>query len=182
MSLNKIITILIIFTITSCAGPNPNPGERTTDVAWHSSNFDKAFKTAKPIAERGLPWAQLRLGIFYENGWGTKKNSKTAESWYKKALTQKAKGGWANGRLIGAIGRSGYFNQNSDALIAEYLLAQLYYTNNRSLDDAYKHVNNVIKESKGVDIFFCCEFMGGRRFTQGQFIELKNKIEKKLNK
>lgn len=124
----------------------------------------------------------IKIRYFYENGWGAKKNPKKAESWYKKALIQKAKGGWANGRLIGAIGKSGYFNQNSDALIAEYLLAQLYYTNNRNLDEAYKHVNNVIEESEGHDIFFCCEFMGGRRFTQGQFKELKSKIEKKLEK
>lgn len=182
MSLNKIIILSAILLIASCSGPNPNPGERTTDMAWHSNKFDIAFQTAKPHAENGEPWAQLRLGIFYQNGWGIKADNKKAEYWYKKASLQKANGGWANGRIIGAIGKSGYFNQNSDAIIAEYLIAQLYYENNKNLKESYQYINNVIKDSKGFNIFFCCEFAGGRSFTQEQFMTLKRKIEKKLHK
>jgi len=182
MILNKIITLSIIFIMTSCAGPNPNPGERRVDMGWHYSNFDKAFQTAKPHAEKGEPWAELRLGIFYQNGWGIKADNDKAEYWYKKASMHKAEGGWANGKIIGAFGRSGYFNQNSDAIIAEYLLAQLYYENNKNVKKSYEYINNVIEKSKGFRIFFCCEFAGGRSFTQEQFTTLKDKIEKRLNK
>jgi len=176
-----IITLYFMAFVTACAGPNPNPGERTTDIAWTTSKFQRAFNVAKPRAEAGQPWAQLRLGIFYENGWGIPKDITKAELWYKKALTQKAKGNWAEGQLIGATGKSGYFNQNSDAKIAEFNLAQLYYTNNKNLNDALFHINNVLKESNGKSIFFCCEFAGGRYFDQEQFTDLKQKIEKKLN-
>ncbi|HTF99570.1 MAG TPA: sel1 repeat family protein, partial [Nitrospirota bacterium] len=104
-----------------------------------------------------------------------------AEFWYRKAMAQKATGAWAEGKLAGAAGKAGYFNQNSDARIAEFNLTQLYYYNDKNLSEALRMINNVIQESAGSSIFFCCEFAGGRYFTQKQFVELKEKIEKKLN-
>lgn len=171
---------LLIIAATGCAGPNPNPGERTTDLAWTSSDFKRAFEVANPRAEAGEPWAQLRLGILYENGWGTDKDIEKAEYWYKKAAAQKATGDWAEGKLVGAVGKSGYFNQNSDARIAQFNLAQLYYTNSRNLLEARNLIDTVIQESDSKAVFFCCEFSGGRYFTQSQFLDLKQKIEKKL--
>ena len=99
----------------------------------------------------------------------------------KKAIAQKVQGNWAEGKLVGATGQAGYFNQNNDARIAEFNLAQLYCTNNKNLNEALNHINNVIKESNGNSVFFCCEFAGGRSFTQDQFTELKHKIKEKLN-
>lgn len=168
--------------LTACAGPNPNPGERTTDKALLSGKFERAFEIAEKRAKAGEPWAQLRVAICFENGWGTKKDIVQAEHWYKKTINQKASGDWANGKLVGAIGKSGYFNQNSDARIAEFNLAQLYYQNNGDLNKAKELVDNVIKESEGKSIFFCCEFAGSRYFDQKQFIELRDKINEKLSK
>ena len=176
-----IILSIFLSIVVGCAGPNPNPGERTTDMAWTSNNFQRAFELAKPRAEAGEPWAQLRLGIFYENGWGTEVDVSKAEYWYKKAIAQKGQDDWAEGKLVGATGKAGYFNQNSDARIAEFNLAQLYYTNNKNLNKALNHINNVIRESKGNSVFFCCEFAGGRYFDQSQFAELKQNIEEKLS-
>lgn len=181
--MNRKLTFLaglLVIAATGCAGPNPNPGERTTDMASTSSDFKRAFEVAKPRAEAGEPWAQLRLGIFYENGWGTDKDVEKAEYWYKKAAAQKSTGDWAEGNLVGAVGKPGYFNQNSDARIAQFNLAQLYYTNGKNLLEAKNLIDIVTKESDGKAIFFCCEFSGGRSFSQSQFIELKQKIEKKL--
>lgn len=59
-------------------------------------------------------------------------------------------------------------------------LAQLYYTNDKNLLEAKNLIDIVISEFDGKRIFFCCEFSGGRSFAQSQFIELKQKIEKKL--
>ena len=174
------LTVILVITVSGCAGPNPNPGERTTDMAWTSNNFKRAFDVAKPSAEAGEPWAQLRLGIFYENGWGTDKDVDKAEYWYKKAADQKSSGDWAEGKLVGAIGKPGYFNQNSDALIAQFNLAQLYYTNDRNLLEAKNLITNVIQDSNGNGVFFCCEFSGGRSFSQALFLDLKQKIENKL--
>lgn len=84
--------------------------------------------------------------------------------------------------MIGAAGKLGYFNQNSDARIAEYNLAQLYYSEDKNLKQALEHINNVIIESNGKAVFFCCKDQGGRYFTQEQFVDLKQKIEEKLNR
>ena len=101
------LTGIISVLITACAGPNPNIGERTTDVNWTSGNYKAAFDTAEIYAKNGEPWAQLRLGIFYYNGWGVKKDNKTALNWYKKAAAQTATGAWADGQIVGATGKTG---------------------------------------------------------------------------
>jgi len=172
--------VLSFIFLSGCAGPNPNPGERTSDMALYHSKYKRAFEIVKPSAEAGEPWAQLRLGIFYENGWGTKVDVDKAEYWYKQAAAQKASDAWAEGKIVGATGKPGYFNQNSDARIAQFNLAYLYFNNGRNLSEAYQLVNSVIDESNGEAIFFCCEFAGGRYFTQEQFLELKKKIEMKM--
>lgn len=140
----------------------------------------QAFEVALLRAEAGEPWAQLRVGICYENAWGTERNLDKAEYWYKKAAAQKADGEWAEGLLIGAVGRPGYFNQNSDARIAQFNLAQLYYHNDKNLREARDLVETVIRESEGKVVFFCCEFSGGRYFTPEQFQDLKRRLDEKL--
>jgi hypothetical protein len=179
MKTKLVILLPILFLFSACAGMNPNPGERTTDIAWLTGDFDKAYSIVKLRAEDGQPWAQLRLGIFYENGWGVKKDANKAAYWYKKAANQAADGGWANGQVIGAVGKLGYFNQNSDALIAKYNLANLYYKGEgitRDLITAYVLIDNVINLSKGSDVYFCCQFDEARYFTQDMFITLKKNI------
>lgn len=179
----KLIVLILSTFLFACAGPNPNVGERTTDMGWTSGNYQLAFDTAEVYAEKGQPWAQLRLGIFYANGWGVEKDVKIAMEWYQKAAVQTAKGDWANGKIIGATGEAGYFNQNSDALIAQFNLAQLYFEGDeieRDLDQSLKLVNSVISNSNGESILFCCEFSTPRYFSQDQLLELKSKIEKEL--
>ena len=183
--LKKFTLIIISVLITACAGPNPNIGERTTDVNWTSGNYKAAFDTAEIYAKNGEPWAQLRLGIFYYNGWGVKKDNKTALNWYKKAAAQTATGAWADGQIVGATGKTGYFNQNSDAIIAKFNLAQMYFEGSsitQDLDKSLELINDVIKSSKGVSIFFCCEFSTPLYFNPDQFSALKLKIETEQEK
>jgi len=101
---------------------------------------------------------------------GHEKDNEKAEYWYKKAAAQKATGDWAEGKIVGATGKSGYFNQNGDARIAQYNLAQLYYRKDKNLLEAKELIDSVIQESNGKAIFFCCEFSGGKYFTQEQFL------------
>ncbi|RXJ71862.1 hemagglutinin protein [Veronia nyctiphanis] len=181
---SKPIIVFLSAFLFACAGPNPNTGERTTDLGWTSGNYQQAFDTAKIYAEQGQPWAQLRLGIFYANGWGVDKDEKIASSWYQKAAAQTATGDWANGQIAGATGKTGFFNQNSDALIAKFNLAQLYFEGagvEKDLSKSLELVNKVITESNGESVLFCCEFSSPRYFTQEQFIGLKSKIEKELS-
>lgn len=180
---NSRFFLIFVFLLAGCAGPNPNPGERTTDMAWMQAQYTHAFNTALPHAESGKPWAQLRIAIFYHNGWGVEKNSAEAAKWYEKATKSHGDDGWSEGNMIGAVGESGYFNQNSDALIARYNLAEMYYKGDgvdKNLGLALKYVNEVIDGSKGNPVFFCCEFSQSRFFTQEQFIDLRDKVKKNL--
>lgn len=162
MMKNKMLYVLTVcyflFLICGCAGLNPNPGERTADTAWDYGNYSRAVSIIKPAAERGEPWAQLRLGSFYELGAGVEKNIKEAVNWYKKAAIQQKEGGWAKGKIIGSMGRLGYFNQHSDALVAQYQLSNIYLRGEgieKNLILSYLLIKNVLNESKGYDIFFC---------------------------
>jgi TPR repeat protein len=180
---HKLSILFLSLFLGACAGPNPNIGERTTDMGWTSGNYQQAFDTAKFYAEKGQPWAQLRLGIFYVNGWGVEKDLKLALSWYQKAAEQTDSGDWANGQIVGATGQTGFFDQNSDALIAQFNLAQLYFEGSvieRDLNKSLELVNNVIAKSNGKSVFFCCEFATARYFNQNKFSTLKLKIENEL--
>lgn len=161
------------FLISGCAGLNPNPGERTADMSWDYRNYSKALSIIRPSAEKGEPWAQLRLGSAYELGAGVEKNIKEAITWYKKAAIHQKKGGWAEGQIIGSIGKQGYFNQHSDALVAQYQLSNIYLRGDdieKNLIKAYLLIKNVLKESEGHDIFFC-QMPSGDRWISTKMVE-----------
>ena len=180
----KLSILLLALLLTACAGMNPNPGERTTDTDWEKGNYSRAIEVARPAAEQGYPWAQLRLGIYYDSGYGVQVNTPEAIKWYKLAARQLEEGKWAEGYIIGATGEFGYFGQKNDALIAQYRLADLYYNGegiDRNLVLSLLIINNVIAKSDGEpQVFFCCDWSGGRWFRQTQFTELKSKIEVEL--
>jgi len=181
--LRGVLSVPVLIVLGGCAGMNPNPGERTADMAWTSGDFARAVTVVRPAAERGEPWAQLRLGIFYQNGWGVEPDPRQAMLWYEKVLAQDASGAWAEGQMVGAVGRSGYFNQHSDALIARFNLAQMLYKGEgipRDLPRAYDYVSVVIEKAAGQSVFFCCEFAGGRYFQPSQFDDLKASIEEAM--
>jgi len=180
----KALTLLFTIFLVGCAGMNPNPGERTADVAWSKYDYPRAIEILKPAAERGEPWAQLRLGVGYELGAGFEKDIPTAVSWYKKAAVQTADGQWADGLLVGAVGRSGYFNQNNDALIAQHQLAGIYYRGEsvgKDLVKAFFLEKNVSDVANGNSIFYCCEFSGGRYITAKAISERLKEIEEAMS-
>lgn len=180
----KLSIVLLALLLTACAGMNPNPGERTTDTDWEQGDYSRAIEVARPAAEQGYPWAQLRLGIYYDSGYGVEVDTPEAIKWYKLAARQLEEGKWAEGYIIGATGEFGYFGQKNDALIAQYRLADLYYNGegiDRNLVLSLLIINNVIAKSDGEpQVFFCCDWSGGRWFRQTQFTELKSKIEVEL--
>ena len=180
----KLSIVLLALLLTACAGMNPNPGERTTDTDWEQGDYSRAIEVARPAAEQGYPWAQLRLGIYYDSGYGVEVDTPEAIKWYKLAARQLEEGKWAEGYIIGATGEFGYFGQKNDALIAQYRLADLYYNGegiDRNLVLSLLIINNVIAKSDGEpQVFFCCDWSGGRWFRQTQFTQLKSKIEVEL--
>jgi TPR repeat protein len=162
--MNKLgwVTIAAII-VTGCAGLNPNPGERSVDNYWQMEDYDRALAILRPSAEAGEPWAQLRMGVFCEFGNGVPKDSGQAVEWYRKAAKQEKSGGWASGQTMGAAGRPGYFNQESDALIAQYLLADHYLQGTGVTKDsltAYCLARNALDKSKGENLFY--QWWGGK--------------------
>ena len=155
----KLHWLIAVFILASgCAGLNPNPGERTVDNLWLYENYDRALLILRSAAEGGEPWAQLRLGVFYEFGNGVTKDPRQAAEWYKKAAKQEAEGGWAQGQTVGAMGKPGFFNQNSDALIAQYQLSGYYLRGDgvtKDLVTAYCLARHILEKSAGQDIFYC---------------------------
>ena len=161
------ILVVSLVVLAGCAGLNPNPGERTADMAAESGDYGRAVSIVRPAAERGEPWAQLRLGVYYEKGIAGEKDIKQSAYWYSKCAIQKGEGGWADGVLVGSAGKPGYFNQNTDALIAQWRLADLLLAGNgvdRDPLKAYLLSTNVMKESKGQSLFYCCEWLKGGGF------------------
>lgn len=160
----KYLTIITVLALAGCAGPNPNIGERTADTYWHEGNVEPAHNIITEKANDGYPWAQLRLGVMYELGVAVEKNIPMAIEWYNKAAAQKSTGDWAEGMVVGSTGDQGFFNQNGDARIAQFQLANIYLTGNgvpKDTEEAYRLIATVMKETKGKDIFYCCEFAGG---------------------
>ena len=181
----RIYWVMLVIILSGCAGMNPNPGERTADTNWEMGHNSKAFEVAHDAAERGMPWAQLRLGIYYNTGVGVDVNIPEAVKWYKMAARQLEEGKWAEGYIAGATGEAGYFGQKNDALIAQYRLADLYFSGEGVEQDlilSFLLINNVIKKSNGeIQVFFCCDWSGGRWFRQAQFTELKTKLESTMS-
>ncbi len=180
MRVLHLLPIIMIVTAFGCAGMNPNPGERSADMAWERGDYNRAHSFIRPAAERGEPWAQLRLGVAYELGIGVPRNLQEAIFWYKKAALQMAPGEWAEGKIIGATGEPGYFNQNSDALIAQHQLANIYLRGDgvqKDLIEAYLLEKNVSDETKGRDLFYCCEFSNPRFITANDIAKTLHGIE-----
>lgn len=179
-----LLFLSLSLLLSGCAGPNPNVGERTVDLAWYRGDYAYAVKAVTPRAEAGQPWAQLRLGMFYELGMGVDQDIGKAADWYEKAAVQKAEGGWAEGLMIGAVGPVGYFNQNGDARIAQYKLARIQLEGkgvSQDLMKAYFNIRTVKEESQGKPLFFCCNFDGGRFFLPEQIDEIYEQVLKEMS-
>ena len=177
--MKKLFILVYFFLLAACAGPNPNPGERTVDIAWERYEYEKVFEILKPAAERGEPWAQLRMGVAYELGSGVKKDITMAIQWYELAAAHEAEVNWSNGQLVGASGKSGYFNQTSDALIAKFQLANIYLHNEgvANPEKALELAQHVSNKTQGNSLFYCCESTGGRYITSTQISETLSKAK-----
>lgn len=55
------------------------------DSAWETGDLDRAFTLFRQGARNGDTSCQNNLGVFYECGYGTKKNLHKAMYWYRKS-------------------------------------------------------------------------------------------------
>jgi TPR repeat protein len=149
--------------LSACLVANPNPGERKSDEYWSRRDYAKAIEITKPRAELGDPWAQLRMGFYYDAGHGVPHDLQQAVNWYEKAAAQMAEGGWAEGSVIKSVNEEGrqrgHFGARKDALIAQWRLANIYYKETfvgRDLQRAFELIDNVSRKTRGDSIYFCC--------------------------
>jgi hypothetical protein len=79
---------LILFLSFLMAGSAiAEPFEDATN-AYHSGDYETAYRLIKPLAEGGLPEAQLNLGLLYEKGQGVPQDYAEALKWNLKAAEQ----------------------------------------------------------------------------------------------
>jgi TPR repeat protein len=57
-------------------------------AAYDANKFEIAFKTLKPLAERGHAEAQLIIADMYNLGRGVRQDNSLAISWYRKSAEQ----------------------------------------------------------------------------------------------
>ncbi len=79
---------LILILSFLMAGPAiAEPFEDATN-AYLSGDYETAYRLIKPLAEGGLPEAQLNLGLLYEKGQGVPQDYAEALKWNLKAAEQ----------------------------------------------------------------------------------------------
>jgi len=186
--LNRLLTAsLMMGFLCSCSVFTPNPGENEADMLIQKKQYDKAIAIIEPLANQGIPWARLRLGIAYEYCQGKPQNTVEAISLYHTVALQMQDSAWADGLQILSAGDKGYFNQNSDARVAQYLMARLYFQGGRGvtrdITAAWHWATYVQSTSEGKDVLFCCENskMKKQFITQERITTLLSEIEKSLS-
>jgi hypothetical protein len=160
--LRKLILLCCIGAVlNACSVFDPNPGEKEVDQFIHKKDYEQAIRIVEPLAEQGIPWAQLRLGIAYEYGQGKKQDFSTALEWYHKSAGQMVDLPWGDGVQLISAGDAGYFNQNNDARVAQYLIARIYAEGRKGINknpaEAWLWAQYAQKSGHGNDIVFCCE-------------------------
>lgn len=114
-----------------------NPGEAEVDILWREGEMESALAIAQEAAEKGFPWAQLRMGMFHERGEGVVQSDAVAVDWYRKAAVQFAeRDGMGLAILVGLSDRRGFFRQWDDALAARFFLARHYWKGSGVRHDA----------------------------------------------
>lgn len=61
--------------------------------AFNMGDYTSSFALWSTLATQGHADAQVFVGLSYENGWGTPKNTKLAEIWYQKAARKNSAAG-----------------------------------------------------------------------------------------
>lgn len=63
-----------------------DPNVRVCDEAYNTRDYATALSACEPLAKRGHPKAQLKLGLMYANGRGVAKDHQEAYIWFALAV------------------------------------------------------------------------------------------------
>ena len=84
MRLLKLLLILFAFAAGPAVAGPLNDGIE----AYAKGNYEKAMHLWRPFADKGDAYAQFKLGLMYDQGWGVPEDYAAAVSWYRKAADQ----------------------------------------------------------------------------------------------
>ena len=84
MRLLKLLLILFAFAAGPAVAGPLNDGIE----AYAKGNYEKAMHLWRPFADKGDAYAQFKLGLMYDKGWGVPEDYAAAVSWYRKAADQ----------------------------------------------------------------------------------------------
>ncbi len=184
--LPPILTLLIV---TGCSlGPNPNPGERTVDIAIGKKEYSKAVTRINTKIEKDYTWAELRLALLFEEGLGVERSIPEAIYFYKIVAKKWGNDPWSRGDMYGSpmFGNSGFYNQNRNALFAQYKLAKFYHEGivvEKDLIKSYLLLKNIFKMSKEIYEFkgvYCCTYLGYEQATSATLAKLLTTVEEAM--
>lgn len=115
-----LCTALVVATLSF-----PAMAEDTPDISairgrqlYIEGKHDEAFAAIKPLAEQGVPRAEVILGFFYERGIGTAVDEALALQWYEKAAAHNQPAGLHN---LGYAYQEGLFGLTKDMVKAKEL-------------------------------------------------------------
>lgn len=93
-----LCTVLVVATLTipALAEDSPDIAAIRARLLYAQGDYDAAFAAMKPLAEQGVPRAEVILGFFYERGIGTEVNEALAVEWYEKAAAHNQPAGLHN--------------------------------------------------------------------------------------
>jgi TPR repeat protein len=81
------LTIAFVLSFVCLATPTWSDYKAGED-AYNRGDYATALREWQPLAEQGVPSAQFRLGLLYENGNGVPRDFAKARLWYEKAAVQ----------------------------------------------------------------------------------------------
>jgi hypothetical protein len=82
---SKAGSLALIFALAASAAAGPLDDGMD---AYRAKEYAKAAEAWRPLAEKGDPVAQFRLGMLYAEGKGVERNEATAFTWIRRAAEQ----------------------------------------------------------------------------------------------
>ena len=82
-----VAAVILILSILIAGPAIAEPFEDATK-AYYRGDYETAYHLIKPLAEQGLPEAQVNLGLMYYKGLGVPQDFPEAVKWYRKAAEQ----------------------------------------------------------------------------------------------
>ena len=77
-----LLTTVLVLGTSAWAGP-----QEDAKAAVARSDYAAALEITRPMAEKGVSWAQFHLGFMYERGQGVPQDYAEAVKWFNLAAS-----------------------------------------------------------------------------------------------